>query len=120
MAAAGIGHTVLVLEDGTVRLFGNNSDGQTDTPELRSVLSRLAGKPIKKRLVSLKVVQASAGGSHTVLVLQDGTVRAFGKNDYGRTDVPELGGVKVVQASAGAAHTVLVLEDGTVRAFGWN
>ena len=58
---------------------------------------------------------SAAGGFHTVLVLEDGTVRAFGDNECGQTDVPDLAGVKVVQASAGGCHTVLVRDTGQVR-----
>ena len=100
-AAAGGLHTVLVLEDGTVRAFGE--------PDLEPDLPDLAG---------VKVVEASAGFGHAVLLFEDGTVQAFGDNVYGETDIPDLAGVKVVQTSAADGYTVLVLEDGTARIFG--
>lgn len=57
---------------------------------------------------------------HTVLVLDDGSVRVFGKGDCGMCEVPELGGHRVVNASCGFSHTVLLLDDGSVRMFGDN
>lgn len=67
-------------------------------------------------LAGKKVIQASAGGGHTVLVLEDGTVRAFGDKEDGQATVtvPDLAGKKAMQAAAGFGHFVLVLEDGTV------
>ena len=52
-----------------------------------------------------------------MLLLEDGTVKAFGCNDEGQTTVPELSGKEVMSAAAGGYHTVLVLEDGTVKAW---
>merc|ERR1712129_507944 len=55
-----------------------------------------------------KVVHAAAGDSHLVLVLEDGTARAFGDNSSDQTHVPDLHGNAVIQAAA-QDHTVLVL-----------
>eukprot|EP00746_Dinoflagellata_sp_MGD_P152176 gnl/MRDRNA2_/MRDRNA2_83487_c0_seq6.p1 gnl/MRDRNA2_/MRDRNA2_83487_c0~~gnl/MRDRNA2_/MRDRNA2_83487_c0_seq6.p1 ORF type:complete len:507 (+),score=123.19 gnl/MRDRNA2_/MRDRNA2_83487_c0_seq6:87-1523(+) len=49
---------------------------------------------------------AAAGGLHTVLVLEDGSVEAFGSNSFGQTDVPNLSGLKVV-AKLGSAHPMI-------------
>ena len=47
---------------------------------LQAFICSLAGK---------KAVQAAAGAFHTVLVLEDGTVMAFGHNEDGQTTVPD-------------------------------
>jgi len=74
-----------------------------------------------------------------VVLMQDGSVRAFGSNQYGklglgdtdtRGDNPEemgtnlppvdLGGLRAEAISAGSRHTCASLEDRTVRCWGRN
>ena len=88
------------------------------------------------------VASAALGGSHSLLVMADGTARAFGNGQWGQlghgaslTDkdspVPVRGdklfGTRketwlhnVVEAAAGDDHSVVLLRDGTVRTFGKN
>ena len=69
--------------------------------------------------------------NHSVFLLEDGTVRTVGRNNYGQcgtgntTDpqlslytIPDLNNVK--QIACGYNHTVFLLEDGTVRTVGYN
>jgi alpha-tubulin suppressor-like RCC1 family protein len=49
----------------------------------------------------------------------DGTVVAWGNNDYGQTDVP-VGLGNVVAIAAGDSHNLALKADGTVVAWGWN
>ena len=63
-----------------------------------------------------------------MVVMRDGTLRAFGYNAYGQlgdgttTDrnapITLFGGVKAV--TCGSYHTIVSMLDGTVRAFGQN
>jgi len=63
----------------------------------------------------------AAGGSHTVLLRDNGTAVAFGRNLEGQCDIPALAdGLTYMQAAAGAFHTVLLRSDGTAVAFGGN
>ena len=57
-------HTCILLEDGSVFLFGDNKFGQCDVPNLRGH----------------RVVQAVCGIYHTCLLLDDGSVCIFGNN----------------------------------------
>ncbi|MFC3343048.1 immunoglobulin-like domain-containing protein [Paenibacillus abyssi] len=62
-------------------------------------------------------VKVDGGGSHSLALKPDGTVVAWGNNDYGQTDVPaELNGV--VAISAGWSHSLALKSDGTVVAWG--
>jgi alpha-tubulin suppressor-like RCC1 family protein len=81
-----------------------------------------------------KVVQASAGGAHALLLDEDGAVFAFGAASSGQLGLGEtdgafvptaivttaLGDRAVVQVSAGGAHSLLLADDGAVFAFGEN
>jgi hypothetical protein len=63
------------------------------------------------------VVAVAAGGSHSVAIKGDGTVVAWGNNNYGQATVPAgLAGVTAV--AAGGRHTVALKGDGTVVAWG--
>ena len=105
--AAGELHTLLLLEDGDVIAFGDNTKGQCNITEA------LKGKR------SRSVEEIAAGGNHSVFLLADGSVVTCGDNSYGQRDVPTLSS-EVKQVAAGSLHTALVLKDGTAVAFGSN
>ena len=61
----------------------------------------------------------SAGGYHSLGLLEDGTVLAWGDNTYGQTAVPKTD-KKFIAISAGYYHSLGLLEDGSVLAWGYN
>jgi hypothetical protein len=63
------------------------------------------------------IKSVAAGVYHTVALKKDGTVVAWGSNDYGQTDVP-TGLTGVTAIAAGDYHTVALKSDGTVVAWG--
>ena len=127
IVAAQVGtSSMVVLTDGTVRTFGNNSQGQLG---LGDTTSRLT--PVQVLNVPNRRVQVAGGGNHTAVLLTDGTVRTFGQNNLGQLGVndttPRFTSVQVwgisssaIAVSCGLYHTVVLLTDGTVRAFGRN
>lgn len=63
--------------------------------------------------------QISAGKNHNLVIKNDNTVAAWGKNDYGQCNVPSsLGPCKAI--SAGRNHSVALKNDGSVVAWGYN
>ncbi|WP_170177684.1 RCC1 domain-containing protein [Thermomonospora umbrina] len=127
---AGAAHAVAVLSDGTVKAWGSNSHGQlgngTTTASATPVtVTGLTG-------AATTYGAAAAGLNHSVVVLADGTVKAWGKEDMlgigaegydpvtSPVSVPGLTGV--AEASAKFTHTLVRLSAGTVKGWGndWN
>jgi alpha-tubulin suppressor-like RCC1 family protein len=134
---AGDWHSLALLTDGTVRSWGDNQFGELGDA---STTNRLTPTPVP----SLTGVAAiSTGGflgndgrseqaqfAHSLALLADGTVAAWGSNNDGQlgdgTTATRLAPVKVpgltrISAiSAGGNHSLALLADGTVMAWGDN
>ncbi|MEU4116161.1 hypothetical protein AB0F71_16900 [Kitasatospora sp. NPDC028055] len=129
---AGASHALALLADGTVMSWGLNDKGQlgddtatTTTPAVNN------NKPYPVQVLELTNVTAlAAGATHSVALLQDRTLRAWGNNANGQvgdgtttqrnTSVPVLGAAGVVGIASGAGHNLAVLGDGTVQSWGLN
>jgi len=124
--AAGYAHTVALLDNGTVRSWGLNWQGQ-----LGNATTNSSTTPVTVTGLAGNVTALAAGEYHTVALLDDGTVQAWGSNDYGQlgngsttssstpVTVTSLGG-RVIAIAAGQYHTVALLENGTIMAWGLN
>ncbi|TKC95723.1 RCC1 domain-containing protein [Polyangium fumosum] len=125
-ATFGYDHTLVLLDDGTVRAFGDNSSGQLGdgTAEDRHYPVVVTGLD--------DVIQIVGGSKHSLALRRDGTVWAWGRNQYGNlgqgtadTDphpmpvqVPGL--TDVVHLASGRDHVLALRADGTVAAWGLN
>jgi len=117
-------HTVYLKNDGTVWVWGNNSNGQ-----LGNGSTTQSAVPLQISGLS-NVTAVAAGYAHTVALKSDGTVWAWGYNSNGQlgngtiTDsgIPvQISGLSSVTAiAAGYAHTVALNNDGAVWAWGNN
>ncbi len=65
------------------------------------------------------IVAVAAGEEYSLALRNDGTVKAWGANTYGQTNVP-AGLSNVVTISAGFEHNLALKNDGTVVAWGDN
>lgn len=122
--AAGGAHSMALKQDGTLWVWGSNINGQMGVSP-----QTLTRQITPVRLTALSDVRAiSAGGSHSLVLKNDGTVWAWGWNDQGQvgdgtqtdryTPVQVLSGVKEI--SAGIHHNLALKTDGTVWAWGDN
>ena len=86
--AAGEWHTVALLGDGTLRAWGVNDDGQlgdgTGGFATHSATPVRVVDPTDPTGFLTGVTAVAAGRRHTVAVLGDGTVRAWGRNPDGQ------------------------------------
>jgi len=85
---AGGAHTCALLDDGNVRCWGYNANGQLGYGNTSNVGDATASTPDKVGPVDLglgrKAVAISAGSRHTCAVLDNGSVRCWGHNSYGQ------------------------------------
>lgn len=127
--SCGLNHTVVVLADGRVASFGANNEGQLgrvtpDDPKTnydRTMMNDVIPTVIPE---FKSAVNVSCGREHTAVVLQDGRVATFGKNERGqlgrpinrRDAVPQvIGGVSsATSVSCGESSTVILLKNGNV------
>lgn len=141
---AGFAHTCALLDDRSVKCWGNDDSGQLglgdtarrgDGPgEMGDALPAVDLGPGRT------AIAVSAGNAHTCVVRDDGKVACWGGNQSGqlgigsttdRGDGPgEMGtslrtvslgsGRRAVAVSAGGIHTCALLDDGSVKCWGWN
>ena len=122
--AAGDIHSIVLRQDGSVWATGRNNNGQLgdgsndDRKFFAMVISRKSG-----------VVDVAAGGYHSMLVKQDGSVWATGWNKYGqlgdgsttdRTIYVEVVSGGAIAIAAGTRHTMMLKEDDSVWITGHN
>lgn len=141
--SAGTAHTCALLEDGSVRCWGYGGGGLPmdgrlgygDTKNVGDNETPAAVAPVKLG-AGRTAVAISAGGEHTCALLDDKTVKCWGRNQsgqlgYGHTDTvgdrptttPDMVAPVSLPAtataiSAGGAHSCALLGDGSVRCWG--
>ena len=137
--SVGTNHTCALLDDGTVRCWGRGADGRLGYGNGTSIGDDEAPGSVGPVSLGLgrRATAISAGGAHSCALLDDGTVRCWGRGTGGRLgygngtsigddETPaaagpvDLGaGRTAVAVSAGGAHTCALLDDGTVRCWGF-
>jgi alpha-tubulin suppressor-like RCC1 family protein len=121
--ASGDGHTCALLADGSVRCWGRNSDGQLG----RGWAHR--GTAHALPVVDLPKAKAiAAGADYTCAIIEDGSVRCWGKNARGvlgdrttrHSTVPVLiaGVTDATAIAAGRTQACAVVSKGAVRCWG--
>ncbi|MEX2236408.1 MAG: RCC1 repeat-containing protein [Dehalococcoidia bacterium] len=132
--AGGGGHSLALLADGTLRAWGFDANGQLGD----GVGDSSSGTPVAVSGFALPadpdVVAIAAGGSHSLALLADGTLRAWGFDGSGQlgdggtnanqpTPVAVSGFAipsdpDVVAIAGGGGHSLALLADGTLRSWG--
>ena len=121
--ASGAWHCVALTSTAKASVWGSNFSGQLGNGTFLT-----SGYPL--RLSATGVAAASAGQGHTLLVNNDGTLRAAGYNASGQLGMGDTttrgtlaavpGISNAIAVAAGGYHTVILLADGTVRTCGEN
>eukprot|EP01125_Pyxidicula_operculata_P004047 TRINITY_DN1574_c0_g1_i3.p1 TRINITY_DN1574_c0_g1~~TRINITY_DN1574_c0_g1_i3.p1 ORF type:complete len:2540 (-),score=589.38 TRINITY_DN1574_c0_g1_i3:112-7731(-) len=120
--------SLAITDEGQLYSFGENSYGQLglghkENQTLPQLVASLSGK---------RVIDASAGMFHSIVLTDDGHVYSFGNNrggqlGLGTTDghtLPEqisfFANKKVLKASCGLHYTMVITDDNQVFGFGYN
>ena len=129
--SAGLSHTAYVDEHGTLWTWGSNQEGQLGAETQETGVDR-EGNQVAVSGTSLAVLEdvrsVAAGGDFTVALKTDGTLWAWGGNDYGQrgngTVVSAAQPVQVLDqvtaVSAGDYHVAAIRADGTLWTWGDN
>jgi alpha-tubulin suppressor-like RCC1 family protein len=142
--ATGSGHTCAILDDHTVKCWGNNSEGELGLGDKRQRGSKPGEMGAALPTVDLGPGRTAAALAvnyqHSCALLDDASVKCWGWNDRGhlglgdtksRGDRPgtmgsalptvDLGpGRTALSIAAGFRHTCAVLDDHTLKCWGWN
>eukprot|EP01094_Clydonella_sp_ATCC50884_P022938 TRINITY_DN5381_c1_g5_i1.p2 TRINITY_DN5381_c1_g5~~TRINITY_DN5381_c1_g5_i1.p2 ORF type:complete len:257 (+),score=58.58 TRINITY_DN5381_c1_g5_i1:686-1456(+) len=119
-------HTIVMMEDGSFYACGANDFGQL-------VVGDTNGRNKLEQMVlpeAERVRDVQCGDSHTIVMMEDGSVLACGNNEEGQLALgdttkretlepvvlPE--GKRVCDVQCGGGHTMIVMEDGSVFACG--
>lgn len=133
--AAGVWHSIALASDGTVYTWGRNAygelgNGNAGTDNNVPVAVNTSG------VLSDKIIISIAGGEYNSIALaSDGTVYAWGHNDYGQLgngnnsdrNVPfavdisgVLSGKTITAIASGRQHSIALRSDGIVYTWGTN
>lgn len=135
---AGDNHTCVLLQDGTVRCWGDGAYGQTGQGSTADIGDNELPSSVPVVDVGGTVEAIASGAEHTCALLDTGSMRCWGLNDSGQLgtntaptshigddEAPSTaalvnvgGAVKAI--SAGNKHTCAVLVDGSVKCWGQN
>jgi len=119
-------HSLAVRNDGTVWAWGDNFHLQIGLPT-----ADFTPHPIPSQVNGIsQSLSVSGGGHHSVALRSDGTVWAWGDNNWLQLGYPanccsavpgQVSGLVGVQAiAAGSQHNLVLLGDGSLRAWGNN
>lgn len=127
--SCGAAHIAAVFDNGALFTCGAGGAGQLGHNDRRS---RSSFKQVSS-LESRVAVDVVCGARHTLVVLNDGSLLAFGDNSRGQLGVGAPGtsstvpalvqalwGVALIQVAAGDAHSLVLGASGDVYAFGCN
>jgi cysteine-rich repeat protein len=122
------------LEGGSVRCWGDNTDGQLGRGNETIVGDDETPESVGDIDLGGTAMSIAAGGNHVCAVLARGKIRCWGHGDYGElgygnyfdvgddetpSEVGDVGLVgNVVQVSAGRTHTCARLDTGAVKCWG--
>ncbi len=115
-------HVLIAMTDGSLRGFGDNPNGEL------GALANPTANPTQI-LPTMGITKVSAGGGFS-LILENGNLHSFGKNDKGQLGDGSLtnkanpqyitNNVSDISTSAKGDHSLILKTDGSLHTFGYN
>ena len=125
--AAGVTHSLAIREDGSLWAWGKNKGGQFDDGINMEYIDWNAPRQMG---AGSEWVAVAAGDSHAVAIKANGSLWAWGQNDYGQlgdgTNIGHNAPARVGKAkgwaavAAGSRHTLAIKSNGSLWAWGSN
>ena len=119
--AAGDGHSLILMTDGTLWACGENGNGELGVGSVNQIAPVLV-------TTSVKNISAGSGGNNSFILKTDGTLWGCGYNGFGQlgdssttdrsTPVQITTGVQSI--AAGGLHSLILKTDGTLWTSGYN
>jgi len=128
--SAGAEHVLALQENGNVLVWGSNQTGQLGIGNTENQET-----PVPLDFIGAKVIQLAAGSNHSVALLEDGKVMAWGDNSFGQLGIATSESVmsptmvvnsaqveltEIVSIAAGKNFTVAVDNTGNILSWGDN
>lgn len=124
-------HVGAILEDGSLQMWGRNSQGQLGDGTTSDRTTPVASTAVTTSKAVTHVITAE---QWTIWALEDGTVKSGGDGTHGHlgdgstsnrqtpVDISSnfAGGGGTRLLTAGYSHAIIVLEDGTIKMWGYN
>ncbi len=133
--AAGYNHSLAVLDDGMVWTWGYNGDGQLGLGVAGGPVGTPQRVPPPAAWSDRRVTKVAGGSAHSLALLDDGSVWAWGSGTLGqlgngtsgvfpspvRVVTPTAWNARrIVDIGAGWGHSLALLDDGSVWSWGSN
>ena len=129
--SAGMSHTCVILDNGNLKCWGYNYRGQLG---IGSTTSQLTPQPVNLG-TGRTADMVSAGGHHTCAVLDDGSLKCWGYNQYGQLGIGTSGssagkttpqtvnlgsGRTADLIDSGQENTCTITDDNVIKCWGRN
>ena len=114
--ATGAAHALALRSDGSIHAWGDNHAGQLGDGIDPSAVP-FSSTPLRVPGIS-NAIAIAAGSWHSLAVMEDGTVRAWGEYREHFRPTPPGNLARVLAVAGGEGHSLALLQDGTVRAWG--
>ncbi|MCB0757617.1 MAG: hypothetical protein KDC01_04095 [Flavobacteriales bacterium] len=121
--ATGGYHTLALVNDGSIRAWGLNANGQLGDVTVEN-------RPSPVNVVGPTATAVAAGNNHSLLLRANGSIWAWGANGQGQLGdgsivdksgpVPSLATSGFTSVKAGVLHSLALKSDGTAWAWGYN
>ena len=133
VATGGSYHTCAILNDDSLKCWGNNSNGQLGLGYTMSHTTYKTSPQLVNLGAGKTAKSVALGSDHTCAILNDDSLKCWGKNNFGQLGLghtthnkktPQLvnlgAGKTAKSVAAYSRYTCAILNDDSLKCWGWN